>query len=69
MQNVEPVDKVMSRLYDWLIKPMAAEIADLEYLDSRVLPDLEIPPDLTLTNVDSDFKLPEIFSGSEYYLL
>ena len=37
--------------------------ADLEYLDSRVLPDLKIPPDLTLTNVDSDFRLPEIFSG------
>jgi len=37
--------------------------ADLEYLDSRVMPNLEIPPDLTLINVDSDFKLPEIFSG------
>jgi outer membrane protein assembly factor BamC len=39
--------------------------ADLEYLDSRVLPDLEVPPDLTLVNVDSGFKLPEIFSGDD----
>ena len=37
--------------------------ADLEYLDSRVLPDLEVPPDLTLVNVDSDFELPAIISG------
>ena len=37
--------------------------ADLEYLDSRVLPDLEVPPDLTLVNVDSDFELPAIFSA------
>ncbi len=37
--------------------------ADLEYLDSRVLPDLEIPPDLTQVNVDSDFALPAIFSA------
>ncbi len=39
--------------------------ADLEYLDSRVLPGLEVPPDLTLTNVDSDFELPAIFSGDD----
>ena len=37
--------------------------AGLEYLDSRVLPDLEVPPDLTLVEVNSDFKLPAIFSG------
>ena len=36
--------------------------ADLEYLDSRVLPDLEVPPDLTLIDVESDFELPAIFS-------
>jgi len=37
--------------------------ADLEYLDSRVKPNLEIPPDLTLIKVDSGFELPAIFSG------
>jgi len=37
--------------------------ADLAYMDSGVLPDLEIPPDLTLVSGDSDFELPEIFSG------
>ncbi len=37
--------------------------ADLEYLDSRAKPNLEIPPDLTLVKVDSGFELPAIFSG------
>ena len=37
--------------------------ADLEYLDSRTKPNLEIPPDLTLVKVDSGFELPAIFSG------
>ncbi len=37
--------------------------ADLEYLDSRARPNLEIPPDLTLVKVDSGFELPAIFSG------
>ncbi|TDJ26756.1 MAG: outer membrane protein assembly factor BamC [Gammaproteobacteria bacterium] len=37
--------------------------ADLEYLDSRAKPNLEIPPDLTLVKVDSDFELPAIFSA------
>lgn len=37
--------------------------ADLQYLDSRVMPDLEVPPDLTLEVVDSDFELPSVFSG------
>ena len=37
--------------------------AGLEYLDSRVLPDLEVPPDLTLVEVNSDYELPAIFSG------
>jgi outer membrane protein assembly factor BamC len=37
--------------------------SDLEYLDSRVLPDLEVPPDLTLVSIDSEFELPPIFSG------
>jgi len=37
--------------------------ADLEYLDSRAKPNLEIPPDLTLVKVDSGFELPAIFSA------
>jgi outer membrane protein assembly factor BamC len=37
--------------------------ADLEYLDSRVKPNLEIPPDLTLVAVETGFELPAIFSG------
>ncbi len=37
--------------------------ADLEYLDSRVKPNLEIPPDLTLVEVETGFELPAIFSG------
>jgi outer membrane protein assembly factor BamC len=37
--------------------------ADLEYLDSRVMPNLEIPPDLTRVEVDSEFELPAVFSG------
>ena len=37
--------------------------ADLEYLDSRAKPNLEIPPDLTLVKFDSGFELPAIFSG------
>jgi len=28
--------------------------ADLEYLDSRMMPNLEIPPDLTRVDVDSE---------------
>jgi len=36
---------------------------DLQYLDSRVMPDLEVPPDLTLDIVDSNFELPAAFSG------
>jgi len=35
---------------------------DLQYLDSRVMPDLEVPPDLTLEAVDSKFELPAVFS-------
>jgi len=37
--------------------------ADLQYLDSRVMPGLEVPPDLTLEVVDSNFELPAVFSG------
>ncbi len=37
--------------------------ADLEYLNSRVKPNLEIPPDLTLVEVETGFELPAIFSG------
>jgi outer membrane protein assembly factor BamC len=37
--------------------------ADLEYLDSRMMPNLEIPPDLTRVDVDSEFELPAVFSG------
>ena len=36
---------------------------DLEYLGSRTMPDLEVPPDLTLDVVDSNFKLPAVFSA------
>lgn len=32
MQNKEPVEAVMIRLYQWLIQPMAKEIKDLKYL-------------------------------------
>ncbi|MBF0358208.1 MAG: CHAT domain-containing protein [Magnetococcales bacterium] len=32
MQNIEPVDQVMSQLYSWLIKPFASEINGLDYL-------------------------------------
>ncbi|MBF0445141.1 MAG: CHAT domain-containing protein, partial [Magnetococcales bacterium] len=32
MQNIEPVEEVMSQLYTWLIKPVEKEITDLEYL-------------------------------------
>ncbi|MBF0382041.1 MAG: CHAT domain-containing protein [Magnetococcales bacterium] len=32
MQNIEPVEKVMSQLYNWLIKPVEPEIANLDYL-------------------------------------
>ena len=32
MQNIEPVAATMRKLYGWLIKPVAKEIADLEYL-------------------------------------
>jgi outer membrane protein assembly factor BamC len=37
--------------------------ADLEYLDSRMMPNLEIPPDLTRVDVDSEFELPAVFSS------
>ncbi len=38
---------------------------DLRYLDSRVLPPLEVPPDLTTVDTESEptFKLPAVFSG------
>ena len=36
---------------------------DSRYLDSRVLPGLEIPPDLTASEVDSRFELPANISG------
>ncbi|MBF0195386.1 MAG: CHAT domain-containing protein [Magnetococcales bacterium] len=32
MQNIEPVEKVMSQLYKWLIKPIEDDIADLKYI-------------------------------------
>jgi len=38
--------------------------ADLEYLDSRVKPNLEIPPDLTLIKADGSFELPAVFNTS-----
>jgi outer membrane protein assembly factor BamC len=38
--------------------------ADLEYLDSRVKPNLEIPPDLTLIKADGSFELPALFTTS-----
>ena len=38
--------------------------ADLEYLDSRVKPNLEIPPDLTLIKADGSFELPAVFTTS-----
>jgi len=37
--------------------------ADLEYQDSRMMPNLEIPPDLTRVDIESDFELPAVFSG------
>ena len=39
--------------------------SDLRYLDSRVLPPLEVPPDLTTVDTESDatFELPAVFSG------
>jgi len=37
--------------------------SDLRYLDSRLLPALEVPPDLTTVNTESEFELPAIFSG------
>ncbi|MCH7881639.1 MAG: outer membrane protein assembly factor BamC [Proteobacteria bacterium] len=39
--------------------------SDLRYLDSRVLPPLEVPPDLTTANTESEstFELPAVFSG------
>ena len=37
--------------------------SDLRYLDSRVLPALEIPPDLTTVQSESAFELPAVFSG------
>ena len=36
--------------------------ADLRYLDSRVMQNLEVPPDLTLNVVGSNFELPAAFS-------
>ena len=38
--------------------------AELEYLDSRVRPNLEIPPDLTLIKADGSFELPAVFTTS-----
>jgi len=38
--------------------------ADLEYLDSRVKPNLELPPDLTLIKADGSFELPAVFTTS-----
>lgn len=38
--------------------------ADLEYLDSRVMPNLELPPDLTLIKADDSFELPAVFTTS-----
>jgi outer membrane protein assembly factor BamC len=38
--------------------------AELEYLDSRVGPNLEIPPDLTLIKADGSFELPAVFTTS-----
>ncbi len=35
--------------------------SDLRYLDSRVSPGLEIPPDLTTDSTNSDFELPAVF--------
>ncbi|MFV2032892.1 MAG: outer membrane protein assembly factor BamC [Gammaproteobacteria bacterium] len=37
--------------------------SDLRYLDSRVLPPLEVPPDLTNVETESSFELPAVFSG------
>ena len=37
--------------------------SDLTYLNSRVFPDLEVPPDLTIEEADSNFRLPAVFSG------
>ena len=37
--------------------------SDLEYLDSRVVRDLELPPDLTQVDINTDFDLPAVFSG------
>jgi len=37
--------------------------ANMEYLDSRMMPNLEIPPDLTRVDVDNEFELPAVFSG------
>ena len=42
--------------------------SNLDYFDSRVLPDLEVPPDLTQVDVDKSFELPTaIFSGSPIF--
>ncbi|MCH8177834.1 MAG: outer membrane protein assembly factor BamC, partial [Proteobacteria bacterium] len=39
--------------------------SDLRYLDSRGLPPLEVPPELTTANTESEstFELPAVFSG------
>ena len=37
--------------------------SDLRYLDSRMLPALEIPPDLTTVQHESAFELPTVFSS------
>jgi outer membrane protein assembly factor BamC len=37
--------------------------SNLDYFDSRVLPDLEVPPDLTQVDVDKSFELPTAISS------
>jgi outer membrane protein assembly factor BamC len=38
--------------------------SDLDYFDSQVLPDLEVPPDLTQLDTDQSFALPTAISSS-----
>lgn len=43
----------------------AGSKSDKRYLDTRVLPNLEIPPDLTRTIIDAKFEIPKNFSAPQ----
>ena len=39
--------------------------SNLQYLNSRVVQELELPPDLTQADINADFELPAVFTGTD----